>query len=147
MPITNTQILHDTQKRTVIKITGTGLDSVNTTILNANTLLGAKSGLGYHEINVRKIIYNVPDAGAYVKLYWQGAAANSDMVNITGQGTIEFDPEPMVLKNDATNPSGNIGLSTTGMVANSCFTVLLECRKNTAHFDPGSANDAVAFNR
>jgi hypothetical protein len=147
MPISNTQILLDTQKRTVVKVTGSGTDVANTTIINANTLNGAISGLGYHEVDVRKIIYSITDGGGYVKLYWQGASANVDMVNITGQGVLEFQPEAMVLNNNATNPSGNIGFSTTGMSANSAYTVILDLRKNTAHFDPGSALDPAAFNR
>jgi len=147
MPISNTQILLDTQKRTVIKITGSGADQATTTVVNANTLNGAIASLGFHELLVRKIIYNVTDGGGYVKLYWQGAAANVDMVNITGQGTIDFQPEAMVLINNATNPSGNIGFSTTGMTANSAYTVILDLRKNVAHFDPGSAADPNAFGR
>lgn len=147
MPISNTQILLDTTKRTVVKVTGTGADQANTTILNANTLNGAISGLGYHELLVRKVVYSVTDGGGYVKLYWQGASANVDMVNITGNGKLEFEPEAMVLNNNATNPSGNVGLSTTGMTANSAFTVIIDLRKNSAHFDPGSALDPAAFNR
>ena len=145
MPISNTQILLDTTKRTVIKITGKGVDQANTTIVNANTLNGAIAGLGYHEVNVRKILYSVSDGGGYVNLYWQGASANVDMVNITGQSSLDFIPEAMVLQNNATNPSGNIGLSTTGMTTNSAFTVILDLRKNTAHYDPGSALDPDAY--
>lgn len=145
MPVSNTQILLDTTKRTVIKITGTGTNQANTTILNANSLNGAIANLGYHELTVRRIMHSITDG--YVKLYWQGASANVDMVNISGAGTIDFIPESMVLNNNATNPSGNVGLSTAGMGANSAFTVVVDLRKNTAHYDPGSALDPEMYNR
>ena len=50
------------------------------------------------------------------------------------------------IPNNATNPTGDIGIVTNGLVANCAYTLFVELRKDNAMYQRGQFNDAAAFN-
>jgi hypothetical protein len=53
------------------------------------------------------------------------------------------------IPNDArgtANCKGDIGIITRGMTANNAYTVIVELRKDNAHYQRGQFNDPAAFN-
>ena len=151
---TRTQVLLDSTKRAVIKITGSSdsgaFDQANTTVITANNLVNARvttSPANTRLLYVKQVTYDIKSPGGYVTLYWVGAnaATNTVMTNLGSVGKLI--DEPFVLTNDATGRTGDIGISTTGFANNSCYTIIIDVKKDAAGFDPGVANDAVAFNR
>jgi hypothetical protein len=41
---------------------------------------------------------------------------------------------------------GDMGIQTRGMIANSSYTIVIEFRKDNAHYQRGQFNDPAAFN-
>lgn len=160
------QILKDTTEKSVIKLTGlfdgSGQES-NTSRIQANTLYGAldangvplhsslslsNTALSFYNLSITRVNYsvNMPSGNAYVQLYWTGSQ-NATIAAFNRNG--ELDSEnlglPSILNNAGT-PTGDIGVSTTGAVAGSSYTIVLELRKDNAMYQRGQFNDPAAFN-
>ena len=152
---TSTQILVDTTKRAVVKVVGAAVgagDQANTTVVTANNLLNARVTTvpaNQRLLDIKQISYSVAGgANAFVQLYWVGAnaASNTVIANLTGTGYLPNREDGVLLKNNAPGANGDIGIATFGFVSNSAYTIILDINKTAAGFDPGRANDAVAFN-
>lgn len=165
------QVLKDDTQHAVIKLTGWfdgTAQEENTARVVANTLYGAlatngfpvanvhggaaNTPLSYHGLAINRIWYDTA-VGAAVELYWANtiaATANAGTPIVFLQGNGEYDGEGnwLTIKNptvDANN-NGDIAISTRGQGANSTYTVILELRKDNAHYQRGQFNDPAAFN-
>lgn len=159
------QILNDNTQKTVIKLTGSftdGTQEANSTRIQANTLSGAldangvplhtssslsNTELGYYGLQVTGLNYNInmPEP-AYVQLYWQGTTPGV-IANLNRNGQLIGENLGMPsIPNNALGANGHIGVATFGATANSSYTIILELRKDNAHYDRGQYRDPAAFN-
>ena len=159
------QVLRDTTEKTVIKITanfdGTGQES-NTARIQANALYGAiatngylvannqggaaNTTLPYYGLTVTRIGYNIASQQkGYVELFWAGSV-NAPILNMDLCGQYSEEQGMVSIPNNATNPTGDIGIVTVGLVANCAYTLFIELRKDNAMYQRGQFNDPAAFN-
>lgn len=161
------QVLKDDTQTAVIKITasfdGTGQES-NISRIQANSLYGALntantllSGGGtaksYYGLQLNRLWYDVDTSVGDVQLYWANtltASVSSGTPLFFMQGNGEFDGQGnwITVKNTNVGPgyNGDIGIVTRGQTANASYTILLEFRKDNAHYQRGQFNDPAAFN-
>jgi hypothetical protein len=164
------QIIKDTTEHVVIKLTasfdGTGQES-NATRIVANTLYGAiatngylvansnggsaNTTLSYYGLALNRLWYDC-GAGGDVTLVW-GCGADSanqkTLIAMNGNGEFDGMGNWTTIPNNANpnaNCKGDIGVITRGMAANDSYTMIVELRKNNAHYQRGQFNDPAAFN-
>ena len=168
------QVLKDTNQKTVIKLTGffdgSSGDESNTARIQANTLYGAldannvplrtalsksNTALPYYGLSIERIWYSSNFQGTgHARLSWtSGSAANTKtIIGITGQGNNEFNGQGnwISIPNLAAGTAGctgDIGIQTYGAsVANSTYNIIIELRKDNAHYSKGQFEDPAAFN-
>ena len=162
MAIANTtQILIDTNKRTVVRRIGV-LDSDEqlTVFINPTTLSGCLNANGQpyvpgdtlptnfanNCITVSRAVCSVDAECGHLQLVWQGSTSASFYA--LGVGSIDTNPQYQfpVITNNAVNPTGNIAIKTVGTTANAAYTVILELHKDSRYFSAGQFQDPGAFN-
>jgi hypothetical protein len=156
------QVLRDTTEKAVIKLTanfdGTGQES-NAYRIQANTLSGALTSnnnilpngtpLSYYGLTVTRIGYNIASQQkGYVELTWTAAntAQSVPIMNMDLCGEYSEDQGMVSIKNNAPNPTGDIGVTTIGLTANCAYTLIIELRKENQYYQRGQFNDPAAFN-
>lgn len=165
MAIANSQqILIDTTKRAVIKRVGI-LDSPEseTVIINPRLLSGVldangvlwttgntlPAGFGANCYTIKRIVYNIDAEVGHLQLKWQGDVdGNSKTIVALGVGSGDTNPNDNLpaIWNNASSPTGNISLLTSGTTANAAYTLIIELHKNGSYFQSGQFNDPAAFN-
>jgi hypothetical protein len=161
------QVLKDTTEHTVIKLTarfdGTGQEA-NTIRIQANTLYGAldkskanllvstanTGPLPYYGLSVYRMWYDCSTTGD-VEMYWTApaAAGNGTIFFLNGNGEYDGAGNWVTIGNPTSTvagSNGDIGITTRGMIANDSYTIVLELRKDNAHYQRGQLNDPAAFN-
>jgi hypothetical protein len=119
----NTQILIDSNKRTVIKRIGIiDSDETLTVIIDPRTLSGA--------LNANNLPYQAGNTVA------------------PGFGNVDTNPQYQLpaITNNAIGPTGNVVIKTVGTTANAAYTLIIELHKNNSFFDAGWGRDPAAFN-
>lgn len=161
------QVLRDTTEKTVIKLTanfdGSGQEN-NTHRIQANTLYGAldangvplysslsvsNTSLPYYGLTISRIGYNVASQQkGYVELSWTSSntAQTVPIMNMDLCGEYSEDQGMVSIKNNALNATGDIGVQTFGLGANTAYTLFLEIRKDNQYYQRGQFNDPAAFN-
>ena len=160
------QVIKDTTEHAIIKLTasfdGTGQESNNSRIA-ANTLYGAlatngylvannqggaaNTALSYYGLTLHRLWYDCA-AGGDVQLYWQ-ATSPLPLIIMNGNGEYDGAGNWTTIPNNAKGTAGcngNIGIVTRGMAANDSYTMVMELRKDNAHYQRGQFNDPAAFN-
>lgn len=158
------QVIKDTTEHTVIKITGsfdgTGQES-NAVRIQANTLYGAldsskanllsstanTGALSYYGLSLNRLWYDCA-AGGDVQLFWN-AATPLPLIIMNGNGEFDGMGNWTTIPNNtagASGSKGDIGIVTRGMAANDSYTMVIELRKDNAHYQRGQFNDPAAFN-
>ena len=158
------QVMKDTTEHVVIKLTasfdGTGQES-NAVRIQANTLYGAldsskanllsssanTGALSYYGLGTYRVWYDCA-AGGDVQLFWN-AATPLPMIIMNGNGEYDGAGNWITIPNNTagtTGSKGDIGIVTRGMAANDSYTIILELRKDNAHYQRGQFNDPAAFN-
>lgn len=162
------QVLKDDTQHAVIKLVGK-FDSTtaesNAARIVANSLYGALATNGYlfantqggaantplpfHGLSVFRIWYDCTNStNADVELYW-AADTPKTIVMLSGCGEYDGAGNWITMPNDAkgtANCKGDIGIATRGMAANNSYSIVLELRKDNAHYQRGQFNDPAAFN-
>lgn len=166
------QVLKDDTQHAIIKLTGefdgSGQEN-NTSRIAANTLYGAlatngylvansqggaaNTTLSYYGLAIHRIWYDTDTATGDVQLYWANTAsplANAGIPILFMQGNGEYDGNGnwITIKNPTVgaNNNGDIAICTRGQIANASYTLILELRKDNAHYQRGQFNDPAAFN-
>lgn len=164
------QVLKDDTQHAVIKLTGefdgSGQEN-NVARIKANSLYGALDSsranllasaantgpLSYYGLYVNRIWYDSDTATGDVQLYWANTAsanANDGVPLVFMQGNGEYDGAGnwITIRNPSVGPNnnGDIAICTRGQVANASYTIILELRKDNAHYQRGQFNDPAAFN-
>lgn len=159
-----TQIIKDTTEHVIIKLTasfdGTGQES-NAVRIQANTLYGAldsskanllvstanTGALSYYGLSLNRLWYDC-GAGGDVQLYWN-ADTPKTLIAMNGNGEFDGMGNWTTIPNNTAgtaNSKGDIGIVTRGMTANDSYTMVIELRKDNAHYQRGQFNDPAAFN-
>lgn len=167
------QVLKDDTQHAVIKISavfdGTGQED-NVKRIVANSLYGAlatngfpianvyggaaNTPLSYHGLTVNRVWYDTPSLNSSTELYWAntdvGVTANAGVPLLSMQGNGEYDGNGnwITIRNTSVtaNNNGDIAIMTRGQTANNAYTIILELRKDNAHYQRGQFNDPAAFN-
>ena len=167
------QTLRDSTTDVVIKLTGT-FDSTtqeqNNTRISANSFYGAldansvplysglsksNTALPYYNLQLTNLAYfvNMPQGSGAVEIFWNGGGttaaqqyANSATIfHLNYDGAYGGD-NMVSIPNNAINPKGDLGIYTTGAVANSSYTLICSFRKDNAMYQRGQFSDPAAFN-
>lgn len=158
------EVLRDTTEKTVIKLTGkfdgTGQES-NVSRIQANTLYGAldangvplytslsvsNTALSYYGLALTRVGYNIASKQqGYVELFWNGTTP-STILTLDVCGTYSEEQGMVSIKNNAVNPTGDIGIASYGFTANCAYSLVLELRKDNRMYDRGQFSDPAAFN-
>ena len=164
-PTTSYQVIKDTTEHTVIKLTAKWTDDVqedNAHRITANTLYGALnanatpgllssggSALPYYGLSVYRVWYDTLNATTGdVELFWNADTPQTIMF-LSGNSEYDGAGNWVTIPNNAVgtaNCNGDIGVKTRGMVANTSYTIIMELRKDNAHYQRGQFNDPAAFN-
>lgn len=163
MAIANTtQILIDTNKRTVIKRTGVlDSDENQTVIIDPRSLAYALNannqpyqsgnttapGFANSAFTISRVLASVDAEVGHLQLQWQGTGASATAWAF-GVGFADTNPNYQlpVITNNATGPTGNLTLRTVGTTSNACYTILIELHKNGQYYSGGQFQDPAAFN-
>lgn len=159
------QTLKDTTEHAVIKLTaqfdGSGQES-NTFRIVANTLYGAldannvplysalsasNTAKPYYNLALTRVWYDCSSNGD-VNLVWS-ATTPVPIFWFNGNGEYDGFGNWVAIPNNAqgtAGANGNIGIVTRNMNAGDSYTVILEVRKDNAHYQRGQFNDPAAFN-
>jgi hypothetical protein len=158
------QVIKDTTEHTVIKLTGSfdgsGQES-NAVRIQANTLYGAldsskgnllvstanTGALSYYGLALNRLWYDCPSGGD-VQLFWN-ASTPITLIAMNGNGEYDGMGNWTTIPNNtvgASGSKGDLGVVTRGMVANDSYTMVIELRKDNAHYQRGQFNDPAAFN-
>ena len=160
------EVLRDTTEKAVIKLTANfdGTGDENQIRIKANTLYGAldansvplnsalsvsNTALPYYGLTITRIGYNIASQQrGYAELYWAATnpANNTPIMNMDLCGEYSEDQGVVSLKNNAPNPTGDIGVYTYGLGANCAYTLFIELRKDNQYYQRGQFNDPAAFN-
>ena len=156
-----TQTLVDSNRRTVIKIVGSGGGDSNASLVVAANLAFATNATGViskvnpkrlNRVSIKRVWGQggLKDGRAILK--WQGTNTHSNteictfhdsmfdynFASMGSQGSIPIE--------DVANSTGNIVLSLDGNNLNDSFTLFLELHKDGRDYDQGQTADPAAFN-
>ena len=168
------QILRDTQTDAVIKLTGvfdSTIPESNGSRIVANTLYGAldsskanllsntsnTGALSFYNLQLTGLKYyiNFPTVNVGgVEIYWNGAGSNTynqyansaTIFHLNSQGEFGLGEQLPSIVNNSVNGNGDIGIQTSGGVANAAYTLIVTLRKDNAMYQRGQFNDPAAFN-
>jgi hypothetical protein len=162
MAIANsTQILIDTNKRTVIKRVGIiDSDELENVIIDPRTLAFAlnannlpyqtgntvATGFANSAFTISRVIASVDAEVGHLQLKWQGGT--SQTIYALGVGAIDTNPQYQLpaITNNAVGPTGNVTIKTVGSTTNASYTVIIELHKNGQFYSSGQFQDPAAFN-
>jgi hypothetical protein len=120
--VTSSQ-LYDGRRNVQVKLTNLsdGTGQAAAVVINASTLVPNPGG----HMKIRRIRYVVD--GMYVRLQWDGSVPQDIAILGNGQDMLDFSSDYAGgFPNGATNPTGNVLLTTLGQVPNSNYTITLE---------------------
>ena len=159
------QVIKDTTEHAVIKLTGkfdgSGQED-NHFRIAANTLSGAldannvplrtilsrsNTAKPYYGLAINRVWYDCSTDGD-VQLFWHADTAVTCMF-LNGNGEYDGMGNWTTIPNNAKDTaggSGDLGIQTRGMIANSSYTIILELRKENEYYQRGQFNDPAAFN-
>lgn len=133
--VVTTQILKDHAKGYAIKLTNIsdGTGETNVIKVDASALV-ANTALGAERLTITKLFWSVASGTSAtmsprVTLSWAGSA-NTIIATLTGSGYWDLTSGgqcPFI--NNASAPTGDILLTTTGFTANAAYTVVVEGKK------------------
>ena len=146
------QTLRDTASHWAIKLLNSsdGTGETNVTKVTANNLVASSGDGSSQRLTINKIFWSVASGTSAtmsprVTLKWKGASSNTDIVTLTGSGYWDLTTSGQCpLVNNATNPNGDILLSTTGFTANAAYTVILEGKKTAGYSSRETTDDGSA---
>jgi len=162
MAISNSsQILVDTNKRTVIKRIGIiDSDELETVIIDPKTLAYAlnannlpyqsgntvATGFANSAFTISRVVASVDAEVGHLQLKWQGATGAT--IYALGVGAIDTNPQYQLpaITNNSIGPTGNVTIKTVGTTTNAAYTVIIELHKNGQFYSGGQFQDPAAFN-
>lgn len=156
------QRLIDTTRRSLTKviIISDGTNEANSVLIDVSTLKFALNANGVimtsnadpksiYRTTVKRVFGNLKSNNASIRLQWHGDS-NSEIIT-SGSGSFDINFENMgdsaVIHNPEANSSGDILISTAGLVAGDVATLFIDLKKDNQDFDAGQTADPYTFNR
>ena len=156
------QRLADTTKRTLTKVVliSDGTNEANTLLIDASSLRFALNANGYimvsnthpkpaYRTTIKNLAGNLKSNTGTIRLQWHGDS-NSEIIAV-GSGSFEYRFEGYIdggaIPNPEANATGDILITTVGLVAGDVATLIIDQRKDNYDFDAGQTADPYAFNR
>ncbi len=127
------QTLFDTKTRSAFLLTNLGTEETDVIKIDVSTLAGA-ANTGADRVSINKIAWNISSGNnESVDIIWSSSSANSRAIilNNLGNWNLIGADWHSPIQNDATNPTGDIQLTTNNFNANSCYSILLEIKKTS----------------
>ena len=142
------QTLRDTASHYAVKFTNAsdGTGETNVVKVSANSLIATDGG-GTQRLTINKVFWSVASGTSAtmsprVTLKWKGASSNTDIITLTGSGYWDLTTSGQCpLTNNASDPNGDILLSTAGFTANAAYTVILEGKKTAGYSSRETTDD------
>jgi len=148
--VTTSQILKDHAKAYAIKLTNISDGTGETDVIKIDaSALVANTGLSAERLTITKLFWSVASGTSAtmsprITLKWAGSS-NTTIVTLTGSGYWDLSTGGQCpLTNNASSPTGDILLSTTGFTANAAYTVVLEGRKVAGYASRETTDDGVS---
>lgn len=149
--VVTTQVLKDHARGYAVKFTNfsDGVGESNVVKIDASSLTAA-NGDGSERLTITKLFWSIGSGTSAtmsprITLKWFGAAANTTIVTLTGSGFWDLTNAGQApLINNATNPNGDILLSTEGFTANAAYTLIVEGHKTAGYTSRETTDDGVS---
>lgn len=148
--VVTSQILKDHAKGYAVKLTNISDGTGETDVIKVDaSTLAANNGAGTERLTITKLFWSVASGTSStmsprVTLKWAGSS-NTTIVTLTGSGYWDLTTGGQCpLTNNASSPTGDILLSTTGFTANAAYTVIIEGRKVEGYSSREVTDDGVA---
>lgn len=154
------EILKDTTKQTVIKITGIDLTSDESSPskivanslyraldVNNNLLVTGNTAKPFYGLSVYRIWYDIgfKDNNAIAYLTWKDAN-NTPIISMSGCGEYNTSGNWIAIRNPMNSgATGDIGFFTKNVVSGS-YSVIIELHKDNNYYDAGQLIEPNAFN-
>jgi hypothetical protein len=122
----------------------------------------ANTTLSYYDLQLTGLKYyvNMPTSNTSgqglgtVELFWNGAGAtpaaqyanSATIFHLNSSGEFGLGEQLPSIINNASGPTGDIGVYTSGASSNCSYTLIVTVRKNNAMFQRGQLSDPAAFN-
>jgi len=169
-------VIKDTNQQAIIKLTGIfdgTTQEANTKRIQANSLFGALNSnstpsllnqgstqvgtaLPYYGLTFSRIWYDTnignKQSGTtpgVITVSWSAtnAANSANVFYITGTSTWSDSANWATIPNNAgVDRTGDVGITTSGAVAGTAYTIIIEFRKDNTHYQRGHLSDPAAFN-
>lgn len=147
-----TQVLKDHASAWAVKLTNIsdGTGETNVKKVTANSLIATNGDNSTQRLTITKIFWSVASGTSStmsprVTILWNGSSANTVAATLTGSGYWDLVTGGQCpITNNATNPTGDILLSTVGFTANAAYTVILEGKKTSGYVSRESTDDGVS---
>lgn len=144
------QILKDHAKGYAVKITNISDGTGETDVIKVDaSALTSNTGIGAERLTITKLFWSVASGTSAtmsprITLKWAGSS-NATIVTLTGSGFWDLSTAGQCpLTNNATSPTGDILLSTTGFTANAAYTVIIEGKKISGYSSREATDDGIA---
>jgi hypothetical protein len=134
-----TQVLYEDGKTALVKIDAyyTAANTFNAKVVTANTLAFANASQTCL-FTINRIQYSVDAATGFFQLQWIGASSNQQIMTFGTSNDGNFET---YIPNNATSPTGDLNLMTSGVANNDCITLILTLTKET-----GYSNAYIGYN-
>jgi len=130
------QILKDTTRETIVKLTNYGTTESAALKVDASTLTGADGTGDYPELSITNAIWNC--SNGTVAVIWDGATDATALV-LGGTGTLKnHGSENISIRNNSTTPVGDILVTTQDWGATAAYTIILTLRKHQGFDQKGN---------
>lgn len=130
------QILKDTHRETIVKLTNYGTAESAVLKVDASTLLGADGTGTYPELRIQNAVWAC--ANGSVNILWD-AGTDLEALMLSGSGSLRPNgSESVSIVNNATSPTGDIRLTTQDWGATSTYTIILFLTKHQGFDHKGS---------
>lgn len=148
--VVTSQILKDHASAYAVKLTNISDGTGETDVIKVDaSTLTANTGVGAERLTITKLFWSVASGTSStmsprVTLKWAGSS-NTTIVTLTGSGYWDLTTGGQCpLTNNASSPTGDILLSTTGFTANAAYTVIVEGKKVAGFSSREVTDDGVA---
>ena len=141
----STQVLKDHASAWAVKLTNIsdGTGETNIVKVSANTLVASNGDSSTQRLSITKLFWNV--SSNRVNLLWRGTT-NTLITTLTGTGYWNLVGEgSMPLTNNAgAGANGDILLTTSGFVAGSAYTIIMEGKKLSGYTSRETTDDGIS---
>jgi hypothetical protein len=141
----STQVLKDHASAWAVKLTNIsdGTGETNVVKVSANTLVASNGDGSTQRLSITKLFWNV--SSNRVNLLWRGTT-NTLITTLTGTGYWNLVGEgSMPLTNNAgAGANGDILVTTSGFVAGSAYTIIMEGKKLSGYTSRETTDDGIS---